>query len=55
MEEAAYDLLGRLAERAVRMRGTGVDHFDLVVSDLDPSLEFYRGLLEPLGYSEQAT
>jgi glyoxylase I family protein len=33
------------------MRGTGVHHFDLVVSDLARSLEFYRGLLEPLGYS----
>jgi glyoxylase I family protein len=34
---------------AVR-RTTGVDHFDLVVSDLDRSLSFYRALLEPLGY-----
>lgn len=33
------------------MRGTGVDHFDLVVSDLDRSLEFYRALLAPLGYT----
>jgi glyoxylase I family protein len=33
------------------MRGTGVDHFDLVVSDLDRSLDFYRALLEPLGYT----
>lgn len=33
------------------MRGTGVDHFDLVVSDLDQSLGFYRALLEPLGYA----
>lgn len=32
------------------MRGTGVDHFDLVVSELDRSLDFYRALLEPLGY-----
>jgi glyoxylase I family protein len=32
------------------VRGTGVDHLDLVVSDLDRSLEFYRALLEPLGY-----
>jgi glyoxylase I family protein len=32
------------------MRGTGVDHFDLVVSDLDRSLTFYRALVEPLGY-----
>lgn len=33
------------------MRGTGVDHLDLVVSELDRSLGFYRGLLEPLGYT----
>jgi catechol 2,3-dioxygenase-like lactoylglutathione lyase family enzyme len=33
------------------MRGTGVHHFDLVVSELDRSLPFYRGLLEPLGYT----
>jgi hypothetical protein len=32
------------------MRGTGVDHLDLVVSDLERSLNFYRQLLEPLGY-----
>jgi catechol 2,3-dioxygenase-like lactoylglutathione lyase family enzyme len=32
------------------MRGTGVDHFDLVVSDLNRSLRLYRDLLEPLGY-----
>ena len=32
------------------MRGTGVDHFDLVVSDLERSLAFYRALLQPLGY-----
>ncbi|HEX2127629.1 MAG TPA: VOC family protein [Solirubrobacterales bacterium] len=29
----------------------GVDHLDLVVSDLERSLEFYRGLLEPLGFT----
>jgi catechol 2,3-dioxygenase-like lactoylglutathione lyase family enzyme len=33
------------------MRRTGVHHFDLVVSELDRSLAFYRGLLEPLGYT----
>ncbi len=27
-----------------------IDHLDLVVSDLERSLEFYRGLLGPLGY-----
>ena len=32
------------------VRGSGVDHLDLVVSDLDRSLPFYRALLEPLGY-----
>ena len=29
----------------------GVDHLDLVVTDLGRSLEFYRGLLEPLGFT----
>ena len=33
------------------MRGTGVHHFDLVVSSLDRSLPLYRELLEPLGYT----
>ena len=33
------------------MRRTGVDHLDLVVSDLGRSLAFYRALLEPLGYA----
>lgn len=28
----------------------GVDHLDLVVSDLERSLAWYRGLLEPLGW-----
>ena len=27
-----------------------VDHLDLVVTDLDRSLEFYNGLLHPLGF-----
>ena len=31
--------------------GGGVDHLDLVVSDLEASLAFYRELLEPLGYT----
>ena len=30
----------------------GVDHLDLVVSDLERSLAFYQGLLGPLGYDE---
>jgi glyoxylase I family protein len=30
---------------------SGVDHLDLVVSSLERSLDFYRGLLEPLGYT----
>ena len=29
----------------------GVDHLDLVVSDLERSLSFYRELLEPLGFT----
>jgi glyoxylase I family protein len=33
------------------MRNSRVDHFDLVVSTLERSLAFYRGLLEPLGYT----
>ena len=28
-----------------------IDHVDLVVSDLDRSLAFYRELLAPLGYT----
>jgi glyoxylase I family protein len=28
-----------------------IDHLDLVVTSLERSLAFYRGLLEPLGYS----
>ena len=27
-----------------------IDHLDLVVTSLERSLDFYRGLLEPLGY-----
>jgi glyoxylase I family protein len=30
-------------------------HVDLVVSDIDRSLAFYRGLLEPLGWSRVGT
>ena len=33
------------------MPGAGVDHFDLVVSSLQRSLDLYRELLEPLGYT----
>src|SRR5581483_770569 len=33
--------------------GRGVDHVDLVVSVLDRSLVFYRGLLVPLGYERE--
>ena len=32
------------------MRSTGVHHVDLVVSDLERSLRFYRELLGPLGW-----
>jgi glyoxylase I family protein len=31
-----------------------LDHFDLVVSDLDASLQFYRDLLRPLGWTREA-
>jgi glyoxylase I family protein len=30
---------------------TSIDHFDLVVSDLERSLRFYRGLLAPLDWA----
>jgi glyoxylase I family protein len=30
----------------------GIDHVDLVVASLERSLPFYRGLLEPLGYTQ---
>lgn len=33
------------------MRGTGVDHFDLVVTSLERSLLLYQELLAPLGYT----
>jgi catechol 2,3-dioxygenase-like lactoylglutathione lyase family enzyme len=32
------------------VRSSGVHHVDLVVSDLEGSLAFYRGLLGPLGW-----
>ncbi len=31
-----------------------VDHLDLVVTDLDRSLTFYNGLLEPLGFTRNS-
>jgi catechol 2,3-dioxygenase-like lactoylglutathione lyase family enzyme len=31
-----------------------IDHLDLVVTDLERGLAFYRGLLEPLGYTRQS-
>ena len=31
-----------------------VDHLDLVVTDLQRSLEFYNGLLEPLGFARNS-
>ena len=31
----------------------GIDHLDLVVTDLERSLRFYTELLRPLGYTEQ--
>jgi catechol 2,3-dioxygenase-like lactoylglutathione lyase family enzyme len=30
-----------------------IDHVDLVVSDLERSLDFYRGLLGPLGFDRE--
>lgn len=32
-----------------------IDHVDLVVSDFDRGLDFYRGLLGPLGYVREGT
>ena len=32
----------------------GIDHLDLVVTDLERSLGFYRGLLAPLGYMRES-
>jgi glyoxylase I family protein len=32
---------------------TSLDHFDLVVGDLERSLRFYRGLLEPLDWAHE--
>ena len=32
---------------------SGIHHLDLVVSDLERSLTFYRGLLGPLGYARE--
>jgi len=32
-----------------------IDHVDLVVSDLERSLTFYRGLLRPLGFTHEGT
>jgi glyoxylase I family protein len=34
--------------------GVTVDHLDLVVSSLEHSLAFYRGLLGPLGYARES-
>ncbi len=31
-----------------------IDHLDLVVRDLGESLEFYRGLLDPLGWTRES-
>ena len=36
------------------MSPRGVDHLDLVVTDLERSLDFYNGLLEPLGFSRNS-
>ena len=34
---------------------SGIHHLDLVVSDLERSLAFYRGLLGPLGYVREGS
>ena len=31
-----------------------IDHLDLVVTSLEQSLDFYRGLLGPLGYVRES-
>src|SRR3954451_21421273 len=36
--------------RVGHIRMSNIDHIDLVVSSLEASLPFYRGLLEPLGW-----
>ena len=36
------------------MSPRGVDHLDLVVTDLERSLDFYNGLLEPLGFTRNS-
>ena len=33
---------------------SAIDHLDLVVTSLERSLDFYRGLLEPLGYVRES-
>ena len=43
--------LGALGSGSVSQ--PGLDHLDLVVSDLKRSLVFYRGLLRPLGYDRE--
>jgi glyoxylase I family protein len=44
-----------LADYCSAMRSTGVHHVDLVVSDLERSLRFYQGLLDPLGWHGEST
>jgi glyoxylase I family protein len=34
------------------VRSTGIHHIDLVVSSIERSLPFYKGLLEPLGWTD---
>jgi glyoxylase I family protein len=40
---------------SLAVRSTGVHHVDLVVSDIDRSLAFYRELLTPLGWHGVST
>ena len=37
----------------LRIPPVPIDHLDLVVTDFERSLRFYRGLLAPLGYVQE--
>jgi glyoxylase I family protein len=55
-EVLGHQLVGAEADTGTaRLAAMGIDHVDLVVSDLDRGLEFYRGLLGPLGYVREGT
>ena len=46
----------RIASRPskTRIRAIAIDHLDLVVTDMQRSLDFYRELLRPLGYVRES-